>query len=630
MRHVRQSTVMCRAGLFVGLAALLGGLAAPVEPAAGAAARRADATDRPLGAADRTADATDRPLGAAIRPARVPGDPLTGSGVVDRTQLTAADLTGGTAASTVPDGAFALPAAAARPRHTFSGRLELVGEETGGGFTTLRDDYGITQATAFAGRLPEFSQEFVQNGSHLVPVVQGLQYTGNEMWNLVVGPGRVWSERGDGGRSRAAVPFALVQRINNCTHNGTLTFLFTDETVSHVRYQITQETCLYYKVDMWGQLAARYSRYQVRRAAALRGAHAAEVAHRLPTKPIAALASDHPEAKLDLTAFGNGITPAHLTMYGLLYQGTNYVSGCTTRQGTYPFCEVMRVPSYSVAKSAFASTALMRLARTRGPGVAREPISRWVPESASAAGDWSEVSIGDALDMATGNFESTGYLTDEHGPIVTAFGLAEPHAEKIALAFSFPHRAPPGTQWVYHTSDTYVAARAMQNLLGADLFDMVRDEVYVPAGLSLGALTSMRSDNSPTGMAQGGYGLFLTSDDVAKLATLYHHGGAIGGRQILDPRLLAATLQRDPADGGLPTTDSAGDFYRNGFWARPLTPTDVPGQPCSLRVPFMSGYGGIDVVLLPNGATYYYFSDNDEFSWLPALREAGKLAPYCR
>jgi len=43
----------------------------------------------------------------------------------------------------------------------------------------------------------------------------------------------------------------------------------------------------------------------------------------------------------------------------------------------------------------------------------------------------------------------------------------------------------------------------------------------------------------------------------------------------------------------------------------------------------MSGYGGITVAMAPNGATYYYFSDNEEFSWSPPVHEMNKLSPYC-
>jgi hypothetical protein len=43
----------------------------------------------------------------------------------------------------------------------------------------------------------------------------------------------------------------------------------------------------------------------------------------------------------------------------------------------------------------------------------------------------------------------------------------------------------------------------------------------------------------------------------------------------------------------------------------------------------MSGYGGISVALLPNGANFYIFSDHYEYYWGAAANEANKLAPVC-
>lgn len=571
------------------------------------------------------------PLPAQAVPNPVPGDPLTGSGVVNRSLLTAAQLISGTATATIADSAFALPAAAAMPLHTLSGRIELVGEPTGGGFTELRDNYAYTgSANSPRKHLPEISIELVQNGSHLIPTVPGFRITGSSVWNLIVGPGRAWSETGDGGWSRASLPFALVERNANCTHNGTMTFLFNAASVSEVRYQITQETCLYFKFDLWGQLSATYTPYAIPDAEALQNAHAAEVANRLPTKPIADLLLDYPGAGLNLANFGSGITPAHMTTYGLLHNGVNYVSGCTTRQGSYPFCEVMQLPSYSTAKSTFAGTALMRLVQTHGPGVASQLVRTWVPESASARGNWTTVTINNTLDMATGNYQSATYMRDEGGSLVSSFLTAEPYSTKISNAFGFRARTSPGTTWVYHTSDTFIATRAMQNYLGSDIFLELRDGVFVPAKLSQSALTSVRTDNSPTGITFGGYGLFYNRDDIAKLAKLYNNdGGTASGQQVLSLALLNATMQKDPADRGVATTSSAGFRYNNGFWAKQLTPAEFPQYSCSFWVPFMSGYGGITVAMLPNGATYYYFSDNDEFAWYTAVHEANKLDPYC-
>lgn len=568
------------------------------------------------------------PALAAVTP--VPGDPLTGSGAVVRTLLTATDLQTGASTSPVSDAAFALPTNAAPPAHTFEGRLTLTGEASGGGFTELRDDYSYTNATDSPRKhLPEIDLQFVQNGSHLVPVAQGLSITGHAYWNLIAGPGRAWHENGDGASwSRAALPFALVQRNANCTHNGVMTFLFNASSVSKVRYQITQETCQYFKFNQWGQLAATYTPGVVAGAEAIKNAHAAEVGDRLPTKPISALATDYPGAGINTATFGSGLSAQHTTFYGFLYNGVNYVSGCTTRFGAYAFCDAMRAPSYSTAKSAFASLAQMRLAQKFGTNVGGLLVRNYVPEYATANGNWTNVTIDHALDMATGNYTFAGFESDEGGALMSDFFLAEPYGTKIAKAFGYASKVAPGTKWVYHSSDTFIATRAMGNYLGSDLFNLVRDEVFTPIKLSGGAKTSVRTDNSATGVPFGGYGLFWTPDDVAKVAKLFNNdNGAAAGTQLLSPALLANAMQRNPADRGLVTSGTTPFRYNNGLWAKQVTAAD--GYACSFYVPFMSGYGGITVAMMPNGATYYYESDNNEFAWMGAVGEANKLTPFC-
>ncbi|MBE0682280.1 MAG: hypothetical protein IH589_10230 [Anaerolineales bacterium] len=566
----------------------------------------------------------------------VPGDPLTGNGSVTRTLLTYNDLFNGSSTAPVDDSAFALPANAAMPDHVFEGRLELLNEATSGGFSEVKDTYRYTGSGDNPRKhLPEFSFEFVQNGSHLIPVTQGLIYTGHPYWNYIVGPGRVWKENSDNGYSRAAFPFAIVQRNANCTHNGVMTFLFNNSGISKVRYQITQETCVYYKINMWGQLNGTYSAYSVTNAATYKANHAAEVANRLPTRPIADLAIDYPGSGVNISNFGSGVTPAHMTYYGVIINGTNYVSGCNTRYGTYAFCENLRAPSYSTAKSAFAGVALMRLGQKYGTGVYNLLVKDYVPEYTSSIGTWTNVTFNNTIDMATGNYRLAGYESDEAGSYMETFFLAETYTDKMTAAFNFPFKVSPGTYWVYHSSDTFIVTRAMNNYLqaqegsGADIFTMVKNEVYTPINLSAGAST-VRTDNSTTGAPFGGYGLFWTRDDIAKVAKfLNNDNGYANGAQILQSAMLVDSMQGNASDRGLDTTGSPVFNYNNGYWAKNMTPSEFPQYTCSFYVPFMSGYGGITVAMAPNGATYYYFSDNEEFSWYTAVNEMDKLAPMC-
>jgi hypothetical protein len=564
------------------------------------------------------------------------GAVLTGSGFVDRSLLTYNDLMTGSATTPVDDGAFAMPIAAAMPSVVFEGSLKFTSSGNNDGYKVIRDDQNYAADPA-RFHLPEFDLQFLQDGSYLIPVTQGLVFSGNPYWNYIIGPGRIWQETSDRGFARASFPFALVERNQNCTFNGLMAFLFDGTQVSLVRYQVTQETCLYFKFDLWGQASANYIPETIPEAALLKSVHAAEVANRLPTKPISALESDFPDANVNLAHFSSGIRPEHMTAYGLVINGINYISDCRTRYGEYAYCESMRLPSYSTAKSAFAAVALMRLGQKYGAGVYDLLIKDYVSEAALGAGDWTKVTFGNTLDMTTGNFESAGFQEDEYSTVMIAFlDRSESTADKIRYAFQFPFREDPGQTWIYHTSDTFLLARAMNNYLvqnegsGADIFNFVRDEVYIPLKLSQGALTSVRTDNSPGGVPFGGYGLFWTQDDIAKIGHwLNVQDGMLEGNQVLEPGLLAASMQKIPEQRGLNTTGTPAFKYKGSFWAKEWTPSTARGSTCSFWTPFMSGFGGITVVLMPNDSIYYYFSDNNEFSWYDAVNESNKLSPMC-
>jgi|ERR1700728_182654 hypothetical protein len=580
----------------------------------------------------------------------VPGDLLTGRGNVNRSVLPYSELFTNTApASPVDDTAgFAVPASAAAPSQIFEGTLTLSNPASRGSFRLLRDDEKIDTGTDSPRRhLASFSFRFVQNGSYLIPVQQGLVITGSSAWNYIVGPGRVWQEVGDHGYMRASLPFALVLRNHNCVHNGEMTFLFSNKKnprVSQVRYQITQETCEYFKFNMWGQLSASYIPGKVAGADEVRKAAADELANRLPTKPFSALAADYPNSGLDLGNFMSGRKfPQDVTTYGLFINGVHYVGNCQTRYGMYAFCDNMRFASYSVAKSAFAGLVLMWLGQQYGSSVYGELIRNHVPQYVDG-GDWTNVTFANTSDMATGNYISTKEEEDEDGPYEDAFTTAEPYAEKIKDAFTpFPHKANPGTTFVYQSHATFILTQAMNSYLQqrqgseADIFNSIREMVYKPIHLSQGGLTTLRTDNSATGKPFGGYGLFLIQDDVAKIGRLLNNrGGMIDGTQLLEPIRLKESLFRtaDPASVSLPVPWSETPVqnvyrYHNYFWARHMTTAEFPQYHCDFWVPLMSGYGGNSVLLLPNGATFYVFGDGDEWEWFGAVNEINKIAPLC-
>src|SRR5450631_82376 len=581
----------------------------------------------------------------------VPGDPLGGNSKVNRSVLTYSELFSNTVPSVpVDDSAgFALPANAAAPSQSFEGTLTLSDPTTSGSAQILRDDFADESGSNSPWRhLASFSFQFVQNGSYLIPVQQGLVITGSAAWNYILGPGRVWQENNDKGYMRASFPFALVERDQNCVHNGEMTFLFNRKkspNISKVRYQVTQETCLYFKLNMWGQIAATYTPGSVANDQALENAEAAEMANRLPTKPLTALATDFPNSGINIANFTQGFkSPADITTYGLLINGVHYVGSCQTRYGTYAFCDNMRLPSYSIAKSSFAGVAMMWLGQQYESAVYGQLIRSDVPQYTSG-GDWTNVTFNNTADMATGNYISASLDADEGSTQERAFIVAEPYSTKIADAFTpFPHKAVPGTTWVYQSHATFILTQAMNGYLqqqqgsGADIFNSIRDAVFKPLNMSQGSLSTLRTDNSTSGKPFGSHGLFFIQDDIAKLGRfLNNSGGVINGAPVLDPTRLQESLFRtaNPSTLGVHVPDRGTPVvpntfrYHNLFWAKYMTTTEFPQYRCNFWVSFMSGYGGNTVLLLPNGATYYIFSDGNEFIWYTAVNEINKIAPLC-
>jgi hypothetical protein len=290
------------------------------------------------------------------------------------------------------------------------------------------------------------------------------------------------------------------------------------------------------------------------------------------------------------------------------------------------------VPSYSLAKSIFAGLGTMRLSLLY-PGVTKEIIANYVPECA-AAGTWNDVTFGNALDMATGHFNSLDDQADENAPDLSPFFLAEDHAARIKFACThYPRKAAPGTHWVYHTADTYILGTALGAFYrgeagaGADLYhDVLAGPIWKKLELSPSVYVVRRTYDA-TAQPFTGYGLTLHGDDVAKIADFINvDHGAIGGEQLVDPAMLRAALQQNPEDHGLRA--STDDFrYHDGFWA--WNAQHTLGCKSPTWIPFMSGFGGIAVALMPNGMTYYYFSDSGVWVWSKAAAEANRLKPFC-
>lgn len=515
--------------------------------------------------------------------------------------------------------------------NSFNGRLQLKTVSQQNYFDLQLDTLSLVRAgRPGIDQLPPFDFEFVQDGGYLVPVSTGPVRNDHNWWEYVFGTGQVWDESRDQSWSRAAIPFALKERREDCTHNGVLTFLFRNTgDVSKVAFQVTSQTCSYLQFEMAGLLPATYEPGQSSGHDQVVSAARKQRQSRLAVRSIANIDADYEVA--DPAAFGSvdEIRPEDMTLFGFLIDDVHYASDCSSRYGNYPFCDEMAIPSYSTAKSIVGGLGLMLLEKAY-PGSAGTPIAALVPECDQG---WQDVSIEHALDMTTGHFGSPELHGDEIAATNGRFFLSD-HAGKIDVACNaFPRKAAPGTHLSYHTWDTYLAGVAMNGVLrkqrgpDADFFDdLLVTGIFEPLMLSPMAANTRRTYDAER-QPYTGFGLTLLRDDLAKLARFIGQmDGRIGDADPLYRPLFDAVKQRIPDDAGL-VAELDTIRYNNGF--RSFDVSSYLGCENPAWVVVLSGFGGIIVAIMPNDTAYYYVSDGGDFRYLTAVRESHRIRPLC-
>jgi hypothetical protein len=479
--------------------------------------------------------------------------------------------------------------------------------------------------------LPDISFQFVQNEQNeIIPVKRSLNLTEHPYWDYFIGVGQISQDQVDPTYYRVVLPLALVEKNQNCVHNGIVSFLINDQAnTSHFYYQISSETCAYFKPDLWGMGKLTYTPMTPNHSSKVLSDYQQEKQRRLPIEPISALAKRFKQLNVDNLALTKLIKKDDMTVFGVLYQGVNYVSNCHTRAGNYPFCAAMILPSYSTAKSIFAGLTMLYLQRFY-PDIFNESVELWVPEC--QGGDWQGVSFGDLLNMRSGHYDSSEEGVDEKAPKLLTFFNAQSHQDKIRFSCqSYPKQSAPGSQFVYHTSDTYLLGAALNQFVKKN---MGRDknifaDVFLQKVLGDLSLSTVIEHSRVTADAAlqpfVGFGLFFNTDDIAKISQFANQQTELAiGRSMLPSRQPSNTLY----GSGRSQPVSPSLAYQNGFWARDLAPLLHCQQPSWQT--FMSGYGGITVALLADNLSYYYFSDSHQFNWSDAALELNKIESLCR
>jgi len=553
--------------------------------------------------------------------------------VEQRNKVTATDLTaaGYPDAGPVYNAYFAPLGEHAAARTSFEGTLTVPGFKM-----SFKAPFGQSPGPG-QDQFPGFSAQFFTYADTVVPVQQDIlpALGPNSPWKVILSPGKVWSEPGDGGMSRAAFPFVLVTTDSNETHNGLATFLYDEVRVSSFRFQVVQETVAWNKFDAWGQHAMTYAPGSVENREVLAPQLADELSHSIPVHPWSELEKEYDPGLL--ATFTGRVDLADISATGLIVGDTLYMQPCYTRYGEFPYCQYMRHGVFSVTKSLEAAVAMLRLAEKYGQVVFELKITDYVTLTASHDG-WEAVTFADALNQATG-------IGDDPSPVVKditseetqgkwqKFASARSAQEKLDVISTYgKYPWGPGEVARYNSTNVFVLSMAMDRFLKskegpqADIWDMVLAEVYKPIGIYHAPLMRTVEPDGSRGVPIFGYGLYPTVQDMAKVALLLRNNGQHQGRQLLHAGKLAEVMLRIE-ETGLPSSEfnAFGEGrYHLSFWAMPYR--SARGD--KFMIPYMSGFGGNRVVFNPNGIISFRFTDAVNYELEHLVKVAEAIQPF--
>lgn len=472
-----------------------------------------------------------------------------------------------------------------------------------------------------AAVFPGVTLEFFSHEGALVPVTQEVitppeDTAANSFWQILVQPGRIWAEEGDDDWSRASFPFLLMNRLEQDSHNGVASFAYRGDEVTGVTFQIVQQTAPYYVPEhfrAWGILPASHESRDAGTYDEAREGHRAELAARLPIEKWDELAQSGDGEAIE--GFEGETSDDWVVMHALVKDGTIYHQPSQTEQGPYPYPAAMRFGVWSVTKSIGPGIGMLRLAEKYGDWVYSLKLLDYLDIDPPHDG-WTGVTFGDAVNMATGlggkefHANPNDFFVDyDFSGTYDDWYVARSAAGKIAMlneVGNYPWG--PGLVARYRDRDMFALGVAMNNFLksmegeDADIWDMIADEVFAPIGISHAPMNRTFEEDGSPGQPIMAWGWFPTLDDIAKVATLLHERGEHDGVQILHRARTEAlfsvegTLDQGPANA----LKYGNPRYKMGTHYMPFRPDE---DAATIWMPFMNGYVGNRVVLVPNGMT---------------------------
>lgn len=135
----------------------------------------------------------------------------------------------------------------------------------------------------------------------------------------------------------------------------------------------------------------------------------------------------------------------------------------------------------------------------------------------------------------------------------------------VSQFLSYPVEHIPGSYYCYNSVGTFMLSAIVQKVTGQTLDEYLKPRLFEPL-----AIKNVRWDTNPQGICYGGWGLFLVTEDLAKVGQLILQKGKWNGKQLISEKWVTEMTgrQTDSRQAGMTAEEMvlAGMTIENCDW----------------------------------------------------------------
>ena len=222
---------------------------------------------------------------------------------------------------------------------------------------------------------------------------------------------------------------------------------------------------------------------------------------------------------------------------------------------TAPYSAATRWNSFSIAKS-ITSTLVGAAIRDGAIRSLDDPVTQYIKGLRGSAYD--EVTVRQLLTMTSGVKWNEDY-TDITSDVARMYAQAPDPGFDMTVSYvrKLPREAPPGTKWVYKTSETNLVGVLVSDATGKPLADYLSEKIWRPYGMERDAEWMI----DDVGHEQGGCCLAMTLRDSGRFGQFILDGARVDGTPVVSETWLAEATRTQVSTG-------RGSGYGYQWWTR--------------------------------------------------------------